>query len=216
MASLVGGLGRFLQPVLSSVLELRGPAVWYGLLSLRLLALFSAESSWRAIRTDFVCDGNLTQFCHALCFNHAFSFPTASLWSFSFLAVAVAIALLQVASRGKIRSGPQDSGEGGAGKPERPNPCPLLFFLLLLLLIETSFLWVLIAINSSIITPDTVSCQTSASFCPRVEVQCVVLGRSDKQMAMVTLGFTSTVNILASVGYTVYLLVGPSRRRRHR
>ncbi|XP_066578102.1 uncharacterized protein LOC136767923 [Amia ocellicauda] len=229
MASLTAGLGRLLQPVVASVLECRGPAVWYGLLTLRLLALFSAENSWRGVREDFVCNRNITEFCRAFCFNHVFSFPTAALWSCSFLAALVATTLLQVATKRRHESSPVD-GEGTqitvammpSGKPTcqtpegspsarplAPRPCPLLFFLTLLLAIEVSFLWVLVAVHARTLAPHTVACQTSTSYCPGAKLQCVVLGRSDKQMAIVTLGFISSVNILASVGYTAYLLLGP-------
>ncbi|XP_061445200.1 uncharacterized protein LOC133366281 [Rhineura floridana] len=121
MAAVVAGLARLLQPAMMfprGESGCQGPAPWYLLLGLRLVALFIADGPWSSASPDLVCNWTLVEadirpFCSALCFNRRFLAPVSSVWGFAFLA-----ALLPVGLMGFIRAGSQHQGKAVRGADE--------------------------------------------------------------------------------------------------
>ncbi|XP_029462794.1 uncharacterized protein LOC115094166 [Rhinatrema bivittatum] len=207
MAAIITGLVRLVQPSLGSMDEWQRPVIWYGLLGLRLVALFVADNPWSSVKSDIACNRSVDAFCLTLCFNSAFDVSFSSLWSFSFLAALLPVFLMRLAQRGSVKvrkrkdmelMGPCEDGQPKAtDEVTRGTALPYCCCILFLLALELTFLWAILSLQLPRVLPRTFSCRAGA-HCPG-DVQCAFFGHAEKLMALVALAFTASVNAVACV-----------------
>ncbi|XP_078508576.1 gap junction beta-5 protein-like isoform X2 [Lissotriton helveticus] len=225
MAAIVTSLVRLFQPSLASMGDSQGPVLWYALLSLRLVALFTADNPWSSLKPDFTCNHSMSAFCTTLCFNNHFDVPLSPLWSFSFLAGVVPVLLMRLVQRGSRKAASQkkdielmDPVREASPKSSTPGPPQStsvvilhIACILFLLCIEVVFLWALAVLQLPKVFPHTFPCW--ADLCPE-NVECAIFGRTDKQMALATLAFTAGINIVVCVTSAIMEVVQLSRCRK--
>lgn len=226
MAAIVTGFLRLLQPAMAVISQHQGTALWYGLLGIRLVALFIADGPWGTIKEDFTCNETVSTFCLATCFNQQFNFPFSGLWSFTFVASLVPVVLLKTSNVWTTRylrdsdvemvncDGAQDIKDGSPDGPcvgRAPHKVSVLSKLLpniicclVLLLLEGVFLFLLASRQLPRIHSRNFICQTSA--CP-VELQCTIFSQMDKLMAVITLIIISSFICGTCLMYLMNLVI---------
>ncbi|XP_067882816.1 gap junction beta-5 protein [Heterodontus francisci] len=210
MAAYIAGFSRLASIAMGTLTGRQGMTLWYGLMGVRLVALFVADRPWSTLRADYICNGTLTPYCWAECFNAHFRFPMDVFWDFSYvLAVLPILCLYQLSPRVRTAKG---------APPEGPPPGPTLAqaakrpkgscwrawvavsCALALAAIEGAFLWVLSRAQLPQVAPVSVLCVSSA--CSQT-VDCMLYARSEKLAALVVLAFASGLNILVGLAYVV-------------
>uniref|UniRef100_H3ARP0 Connexin N-terminal domain-containing protein n=1 Tax=Latimeria chalumnae TaxID=7897 RepID=H3ARP0_LATCH len=227
MAALAPGLIRILQPGLASVLECHGPAIWYGFLAVRLVALFVADGSWSSIKKDFTCNDTITDFCKGACFNIHFNYPVSALWGFSFVAALLPVILFKMLTNclSKVPKNPDNSCPEGEAhqivgsssnvglvektaskelKNTSASHLPHILSVLLLFSIEGAFLWVLLSVQLPKVSQQTFVCKTP--LCPG-QLECLIFSQVDKVTAIFTLAFTSVCVFVVGLAHMAYWLL---------
>ncbi|XP_063159130.1 uncharacterized protein LOC134497405 [Candoia aspera] len=119
--------------------------------------------------------------------------------------------------------------EAGFGMAARPHPSPreatlerkaapsdaktsstwrlvaFAFSVILLLVMESGFLWIVIALQIPLVSETTFRCQLGGRACPPT-LECVMLGQVDKQVALWGLIFTAIVNVMVCLSYLLLRL----------
>ncbi|XP_078394442.1 uncharacterized protein gjz1 [Cetorhinus maximus] len=199
MAAYVAGFSRLASVAAGTLSTNRGMTLWYGLMGVRLVAVFVADRPWDSLRTDFICNGSVSQYCWATCFNRHFDFPMDVLWDFSYVLASLPILCLYLLAPGmepapsEERLSPRALGRAGSLRPWASAACALA-----LAAIEGAFLWLLFRVQLPLATPGPALCLSPA--CPQ-PVTCGLFAQAEKLGAMAALAFASALNILVSLAY---------------
>ncbi|XP_041038121.1 uncharacterized protein LOC121274824 isoform X2 [Carcharodon carcharias] len=199
MPAYVAGFSRLASVVAGSLSTHRGMTLWYGLMGVRLVALFVADRPWDSLRTDFICNGSVSPYCWANCFNRHFDFPMDVLWDFSYILAALPVFCLYQLAQGRRPVAPEEPlspqalGRAGGCWPWGSAACALA-----LATIEGAFLWLLLRVQLPLAAPGPALCLSPA--CPQ-PVVCGLFAQAEKLGALAVLGFASALNILASLAY---------------
>ncbi|GCB82466.1 hypothetical protein scyTo_0022910, partial [Scyliorhinus torazame] len=208
MAAYFAGFSRLVSVAAGTLTGRQGMTLWYGLLGVRLVALFVADRPWATLRSDFICNETVEPYCWASCFNMHFDFPMDVLWDFSYVLTILPIfCLYQLApgAWGPKAAAPEEPpgrltlDEAGAKpKASRRRPWAAVASALSLAVIEGAFLWVLARIQLPLVVPTLVLCRSPA--CPH-ELECGLYAQAEKLGALAVLAFASGLNILVSLVY---------------
>uniref|UniRef100_UPI00398EB081 uncharacterized protein gjz1 n=1 Tax=Pristiophorus japonicus TaxID=55135 RepID=UPI00398EB081 len=214
MATYVVGFSRLASVAMGTISGRQGMTLWYGLMGLRLVALFVADHPWTDLRADFICNGSLSTYCWASCFNAHFNFPMDVLWDFSYVLAAMPVACLyQISPRLRPPKGtpleetsatsplPQPSVSGRGPKERDWLTWAAVVSVCALVAIEVVFLWVIAWVQLPLVSPASIQCVVPPSCSPASPVECVLHARAEKLAAMGVLAFASGFNILVGLVY---------------
>ncbi|KAJ7314082.1 hypothetical protein JRQ81_006016, partial [Phrynocephalus forsythii] len=225
MAAIIGGVSRLFVPtigVLSGEKPCQGISPWYFLIGLRMVTLFFAFGPWESLKADVICQwpsevGDAKAFCTAVCYNQHFPIPISAVWAFHFIAIIFTVALMNFVHISRKGTPDKDAeaattgskpppGTGGCCEPDGQPTFGgwryriFILCIVLILAMELSFIWILLALQSPIMSRGVVPCRPNNPACPP-SAQCALQARSDKQALLWALAFCSAANAAVCVGY---------------
>uniref|UniRef100_A0ABM5EIF7 Connexin N-terminal domain-containing protein n=1 Tax=Pogona vitticeps TaxID=103695 RepID=A0ABM5EIF7_9SAUR len=225
MAAVIGGISRLFQPtigVLSGEKPCQGISPWYFLIGIRMVTLFFAFGPWESLKADLICQwpsevGDAKAFCTALCYNQHFPIPISAVWAFHFIAIIFTVALMKfVHITGKDTSAKDVEAAVEGSKPAMGTSMScepygqttfggwryriFIMCVALILAMELSFIWILLALQSPVMSRGVVMCYPNNPACPP-SAQCALNAQSDKQAILWALAFCSAANASVCIGY---------------